>query len=358
MAESMAFARKVSLELQRTNKDLLENITEVLTRVQAKVGNLGEFGLQLERELRTIADVDALEHHVVEIANSGAKFVILIDDLDQGWNNSNLSNQFLLGVLRAATGIHGKSENIFPIIFMREDVYQLLMPLTQHADKYRNIETIKWDKAQLMSVLNSRINFNRARHGMPISQDPFESVFPATIGTSHTDNWLIDRTLSRPRELLQLARNYTESVPSQEPDDSALKQSEIAYSSWKLADLCSEFSNQYPGLPEFFQTWKAKFYRRPYHLRRGDLDEMMLSLLSEAPINHEWFNTIADEIEIPKMISILYEIGLLGDYIVGGAVGGARTLYSFMGPHQPRFDEVQIHPCFRRALETVERIRS
>ncbi|HJV38643.1 MAG TPA: hypothetical protein VJ528_07375, partial [Geothrix sp.] len=57
-----------------------------------------------------------------------------------------------------------------------------------------------------------------------------------------------------------------------------------------------------------------------------------------------------------KMLEILYEIGFIGDFVLGGE-GGSKTVYSYQGRHEPRFEEVQIHPCFRRAVETVERIR-
>lgn len=357
-SDSMAFARDLAKNLNRTSKDLLENITEVLSRVRAKVGELGEFGLDLEKELRNIADVDALEHHTLQIAETGARFVILFDDLDQGWDNSNASNQLLLGLLRAATILNGKSRSIFPIIFLREDVYSLLMPLTQHADKYRNVEQIRWERDQLLDVLRSRIAFNRTQHkAEPVVGDLFHSVFPETVGTSNAVNWLVERTLNRPRELLQLSRNYTESVDSTTPSDVALKAAEVGYSTWKLADLCSEFSNQYPGLQEFFGSWRSRFPRYPYHMRRGDLEDVLVSLLVSAQINQPWFNQIVADTDIPKLIGILYEIGLIGDYVAGGAGGGARVHYSFQEVHQPRFEEVQIHPCFRRALDTVERIR-
>lgn len=354
---SVAFARDLAKSLNRTSKDLLENITEVLSRVKAKVGDLGEFGLELERELRNVADVDALEHHLVTIAESGARFVVLFDDLDQGWDNSVASNQLILGLLRAATILNGKSANIFPIIFLREDVYSLLMPLTQHADKYRNVEQIRWDRESLVGMLDSRIAFNRKQSGASPSQDYFHSVFPETIGTSNTKNWLIERTLNRPRELLQLSRNYTENVDGEQPDDSALKAAEVGYSTWKLADLCSEFSNQYPGLQQLFASWRSNYSRYPYHMRRAEFEEIALNLLAVAPINEPWFNSIVENTDIDNILSILYEIGLIGDYIAGGAGGGARVHYSFLEVHQPRFDEVQIHPCFRRALDTVERMR-
>lgn len=356
-ADSTAFARNLAKQLNRTSLDMLENITDILTRTKAKVGDLGEFGLHLEKELRNIADVDTLEHHALQIAASGAQFVVMFDDLDQGWDNSIASNQLLLGLLRAATTLNGKCANIFPVIFLREDVYALLMRITQHADKYRNVEMIRWERDQLIQILNSRIAFNRTLHAAGPVYDIFGSVFPETVKTSNTVNWLVERTLNRPRELLQLVRMYTESVDGIDPSDVALKAAEIGYSNWKLTDLCSEFSNQYPGLQAFFDAWRSQFPRQAYHLRRSDLEEVIVSLLATSQINEPWFNAIVEATDVAMMIAILYETGLIGDYVAGGAAGGSRVHYSFQEPHRPRFDEVQIHPCFRRALDNAERIR-
>ena len=231
------------------------------------------------------------------------------------------------------------------------------MGKTQHADKYRNIELIRWERDQLIEVLTSRIEFNRAQFRAGPVDDIFHSVFPNTVSTSHTVNWLAERTLSRPRELIQLSRLYTESVDDDAPSDQALKGAESGYSQWKLGDLCSEFTNQYPKLTVFFTAWRSQFPRHPYHFRRADFDDLIVSLLATTPINEQWFNSIVEATDVARMIEILYEIGLVGDYVSGGAGGGARTHYSFEEVHQPRFEELQIHPCFRRALDTRERHR-
>lgn len=355
--ESIEFAREVSVQLNRTSKDLVENISDVLSKIKAKAGNLGEFGLALEKELRNVADVDALEHHFRTIANEGAKFVVLIDDLDLGWDNSDTANNLLLGLLSAVNYLSGLTQNMYACVFLREDVYEILITKTQHSDKYRNIEKIRWDKNDLVSILNERINFNRERDGLPKLTHALYTVFPETIGTSNSDNWLYERTLGRPRELIQLARYYTESVDSDQPSDEALKQSEQSYSEWKLDDLCTEYSNQYPGLVNIFSYWKTKFFRSKYHLKNTEIDDMLLTVLSEVELDTPWFKDISNETDISKLLQVLYEIGFLGDFILGGD-GGSKTVYAYHGRHNPRFEEIQIHPCFRRAVATVERIRA
>lgn len=182
-------------------------------------------------------------------------------------------------------------------------------------------------------------------------------MFPRTIGPANTDNWLIEKTLSRPRELIQLARYYTEDLESEAPSDEKLKAAEPEYSGWKLNDLCAEYSNQYPGLSAIFAYWKTKFFRRKYHLRRGEVEDMILDIMSSVALDAKWFNELVDKTDTTGFLRVLYEIGFIGDFVLGGG-GGSKTFYSYQEHHEPLFEEVQIHPCFRRAVNTVERIRS
>ena len=354
-ADSYEFARNIATQQNRTSKDLVENIADVLSRIKGKVSNLGEFGINIERELRNVADVDSLEHHFIEISKT-AKFVVLVDDLDLGWNNSETANNLILGLLTAANYISSRTDSAFVCIFLREDVYSILITKTQHSDKYRNIERLRWDKDSLIQLLNERINFNRKQAGEMELEAPFSTVFPVTIGTTNTDNWLFERTLSRPRELIQISRYYSEKCESETPDAEALKAAEAGYSEWKLDDLCTEYSNQYPGLVDIFSYWKTKFYRQKYHLKLPELEQMILDIFIETELNQPWFNELSMNTDIRGLLKVLYEIGFIGDFVLGGD-GGSKTIYSYQGNHQPRFEEVDIHPCFRKAVGTVDRIR-
>lgn len=281
----------------------------------------------------------------------------MVDDLDLGWDNSTLSNNLLLGLLSATSYLKSLSKNIHVIIFLREDVYLILMEKTQHSDKYRNIERIRWDKEGLISLVEERIKFNFKNAGQEPGDKLFEKVFPTTIGTHNTDNWLVERTLSRPRELIQISRFYTEALTGETPNDEILKACESAYSSWKLDDLCTEYSNQYPGLSSIFSYWKTKFFRYKYHLKSTDIHEMIFQIFDEVVVNEKWFNDFASRADFDGFLTILYEIGFIGDFVLGGE-GGSKTFYSYSDRHEPRFEEIQIHPCFRKAVNTVDRIRS
>jgi hypothetical protein len=123
-----------------------------------------------------------------------------------------------------------------------------------------------------------------------------------------------------------------------------------------LEDLTTEFSNQYPNLFELFKFWRTKFYRQKYHLKRSEFDDMFLEISVNLHLSAEWYTAAVSQVNSNAILNILYEIGFIGDFILGGA-GGSKTIYSFEEIHSPIFDEFQIHPCFRKALGTVDRIR-
>lgn len=354
-SSSAEFAREIAISQNCTSKDFIENITDALAKLKIKAGKLGDFGLTLEKELRISTEVESLEYHL-GILTEKQSVVVLLDDLDLGWDNSPTANKMLLGLLAASEAMKHKLKNVHVIIFLREDIYSAIIGQTQHADKYRDVERIRWEKEELIKVLDARINFNRTRAGLEELSDPFASVFPPSTGTALTTNWLIERTLSRPRELIQLVRSYTETVADDQPSADLLKAAEPNYSNWKLADVCAEYTNQYPGLNTITSYWSTEFRRQKYHLRWSEIEEMLLSVLSDVELNQFWFNRLSDTTNVRGLLHILYEVGIFGDFILGGQ-GGSRTYFSYEDRHEPRFDEVQIHPCFRRALNTVERIR-
>lgn len=352
-AGSWEFCREIASKNGKTSRDIVEYLSDVITRLRLKVGELGEFGLSIEKEIKEASEVDSLEFHLSEIAGSGVKFIFIFDDLDLGWDNSDLANNLLLGLLASTHHIKARFPSCHSFVCMREDVYSILMTKTQHSDKYRNIERIKWSQEALIKLLEKRINFNRNQHGLATETAAFETVFPSSIGTSNTDNWLVERTLSRPRELIQLARMYSESVDSHAPNQDELKASEEPYSNWKLDDLCSEYTHQYPDLIRIFSYWKSKLFRKKYHLDNVEMKEICSEIYASCEIDKPWFKAIKDEGDLMR---IFYEIGFIGDFVIGGD-GGSRTFYSHSDQHVPVFREVQIHPCFRKAVRTVDRIR-
>lgn len=350
------YAISLAKDNEQKDRNLLESAQELLNKLKIKAGKLGDLGVEIEKIIRKNSDIEVYENELSKISNAGYKVSWIIDDLDLGWNNSEVANNMLLGLLTCTNYIKNISQNLHIFICLREDVYRILLTHTQHSDKYRDVEKISWNTDSLVQLLEKRLQYNFRVNNENYSDNLFDKVFPEKVGVVLINNWLSERTLGRPRELLQLSRLYTEKNNSILPDSEIFKNIELEYSNWKLEDLSTEYSNQYPNIYELFKFWKSRFFRYKYNLKYSEFEDMFLIIATELNILSDWYVDIINELSAKKLLTILFEIGFIGDFILGGD-GGSKTIYLYNEIHEPIFDDIQIHPCFRKAMNTVDRIR-
>ena len=294
-----------------TNLDYMESLTKLLNSLKIKIKDVGDLGIQMENIIRESSGIDQYEYHLVNLAQEGCKFTILIDDLDVGWDNSDRSNDVLLGLLTSSSHLKALHSNIKVILFIRDDIYSILMKKTTHSDKYRDVFKITWEQDTLKKFLTKRIAYSNNQYTNITDEELFLKVFPEKIGTQFTINWMTDRTLRRPRELLQLSRLYTEELKDNIVSDKTLKDVEDTYSIWKKDDLCSEFVNQYPGLERIFEYWKLYFYRTKYHLDQNELESRMREILQYVTIQDTWFSELKQNQNIKGLARILFNFKML-----------------------------------------------
>lgn len=348
-------ARKFAKAEGVTNADFVESVVSILGAIKIKLKEVGELGLQLENIIKESSAIDRYEYHLNRLAQDGCKTTILVDDLDIGWDNSDRSNQILLGLLTASMYLKAIHNNVNLIFFIRDDIYSILMKKTTHSDKYRDVYKISWTQDNFQKLLTERISQSLESKPSVKTQKDFLKVFPEKIGNQFTIGWMIERTLGRPRELLQLSRLYTESLPENSPSDDTLKSIEEDYSTWKKEDLCAEFVNQYPNLDKVFDYWRHKYFRTKYQIDEDTLEERMFEILDEVAITDDWFTTLVNRANTKGLARILFDIGFFGDFVKGGD-GGSKVSY-FGETTNPLLKEVQVHPCFRKSVGTVQRNR-
>lgn len=348
-------ARKFAISEGVANSDFVESVTKIIDSIKLKLKDVATIGLQLESIIKETSAIDRYEYHLKNLADDNCNITILVDDLDIGWDNSDRSNQILLGLLTASMYLKALHKNINLIIFIRDDIYSILMKKTTHSDKYRDVYKIYWTDANFQRLLAERISQSLDSKVSHDTENDFLRVFPEKIGNQFTLGWMTERTLGRPRELLQLSRLYTESLPSNSPSDEALKNVEEEYSTWKKDDLCAEFVNQYPDLDRIFEFWRNKYFRTKYQIDENTLEERMFEILDEVTINHDWFKKLKQNVDMKGLAKILFDIGFFGDFIKGGD-GGSKVIY-FGETTNPLLIEVQVHPCFRKSVGTVQRNR-
>lgn len=135
---------------------------------------------------------------------------VLFDNLDRGWSPSGLTSDDIL-IVRSLIDAGRKVQrdmqrddlDFHCVIFLRNDVYQLLMRSTSDFGKEMRTSLDWTDPDLLRELLRARITTNE---GIP-SDLPFERVWneicvPLIDGTESMQ-YLIERSLMRPRNLLK-----------------------------------------------------------------------------------------------------------------------------------------------------------
>jgi hypothetical protein len=177
-----------------------------------------EFGVKKEQRL-TAQQVTELiyKHNVRDIRDALSAYLkfknavwVLFDNLDKGWSAHGLtSNDILIlrSLIDAARKIQREVQkdghDFHCVVFVRNDVYQLLVESSADYGK-ESRATLDWTDPDLLRELIRR---RLIQNGLP-GDTSFERVW-SQICISHykgeeTSQYLIDRSLMRPRNLLKM----------------------------------------------------------------------------------------------------------------------------------------------------------
>lgn len=215
-------------------------------------------------ELLYSHDVKELALTVINYMKHKDTCWLLFDNLDKGWPTSGLQHEDLL-IIRALLDASRKIERQFSkhnidvntIVFLRNDVYELLVKDTSDRGKEAKVLLDWTDSDLLRELLRLRIvsnNFNL--------KDTFESVWPK-VCVSHykgeeSSQYLIDRSLMRPRFLLNLvaqcksfAINLNHEMILPEDIEKGLS----AYSTDLLADISYELNDVKNGVEDILYAF-------------------------------------------------------------------------------------------------------
>lgn len=283
--------------------------------------------------------------------------LVFVDELDKGWDNSEDAKAFVSGLFQAAISLNELSNNLTIYVSLRQELYDSIPALYEDTQKYRDlIEIIQWDESSLRAVAAGRI-----RHSFPeleglSDEDSWNAVFAETLSyrNAKSFNYLVDRTLYRPRELIQFCSDaVTEAAPKGivPIDYATLSRVELDYSSAREKDISAEYRFQYPGLESIFEVFRG----RVYLFERTELELICLEICTgelRTDASAKWVL----EQDHEYLIDVLWRVGFLRARAVGGLKARRRSGSSYVGPHQvltlnlSTISHFQVHPMFRTAL--------
>jgi hypothetical protein len=339
------------------NVDLnpLEALISYLKRLEGiKIGKL-EASLKA-RELQRLYRLEEIDRALDDLDEVAASkpIYLLIDELDRGWDASEDAISFVSGLFQAATGMTVRTPHIRVIMSLRRELYDNIPALYEDAQKVRDtIEAIDWDRSRLFQLICRRI-----RHSLNIGGatdgEVWSRVMPNQVSGQPSFDHLLDLTLHRPRELIQLCNQIQDTAddPNRLPfDKNDIRDAETLYCRDRCADIVAEYRFQYPGLGDVIETFRGM-------PREQDRDQLELHCL-ELSVGQRAVSAEAGwvlDAEPDTLIETLWRVGFLKCEVSTRPDGTEPTGRRFVGPYEIRtvntrnVRRFRVHPAFAKYL--------
>lgn len=323
---------------------LLRQVDRITGQLEALPDD--KMGEQLTRVIYS-GDVRALTDGVTEYLEDKKSVWLLLDNIDKGWPLQGATDADILIVrsLLDATRklqqmIEARGVNFKCLVFLRSDIYERLQAAVPDKGKDTVIR-LEWeDPAVFETIIARRIEASTDLVGS------FEEMWPQIcaplVGAQNSFGYILDRTLMRPRDLLQFLHRALDTAINRGHSritEEDLLQAESGYSEDMLLATAYEISDTNSDLADVLYAFQGA----PSVMSRED----GLLYLAVAGIDLE---DRANEI-----LRLLVWYGFLG--VKSSAFSEVKYSYSVYGNLRRLLQALEgtdvsliIHPAFRAAL--------
>ncbi|HSS04026.1 MAG TPA: ATP-binding protein [Solirubrobacterales bacterium] len=317
---------------------------------------------ELQR-LYKLEELDPLLPHLADMLKR-RRVLVFVDELDRGWDASEDAKAFVSGLFQACAKLNDFSDNLRVYVSLRQELYDSIPAVYEDAQKYRDlIEEINWEEASLLKLIANRIRFSLPQLASKDDDVCWAAIFSEVLEyrQSRSFNYMVDRTLYRPREMIEFATRAVEVAQDRAPDAypvdySALSEAENRYSGERTKDIAAEYRFQFPGLSSLFEVFRG----HPYSFERSWLEDRCLEVAIGDTSVDESARGWAAEMSPELLIDVLWKVGFLRAQAVGGVKARRRSGSQYVGPHQianlslHNIARFQVHPMFRSNLGMKE----
>jgi hypothetical protein len=281
-------------------------INRLTTSYRTKFGNKTDVRLSVPEvtDLLYKNDIRELRNKVISYLKHKEKVWILFDNIDKGWPSTGLKHEDLIiirSLIDATRQLQRQVDkeriDLYPVIFLRNDVYELLVADTADRQKESKVRLDWVDSDLLRELIRLRISSSFGNSG-----DSFDKLW-RSVCVSHykgeeTSQYLIDRSLMRPRFLLNLinaCKSFAINLNHTKIEEAEIEKGFYSYSTDLLTDIGYEIRDILPEAADIL-----------YNFISVDSD-ISLTLLEEIIIENIKSKDLFD-----KVVDMLLWYGFLG----------------------------------------------
>ena len=266
---------KFWLETERRIHEITEKMEDKL-KGALKLGST-DYGIDLEKAKTLGLEVKAeIKHNAQNIVSSvqikelnrlielladysfdddQQKYYIVIDKLDEKWVDDSLRYRLIRALIETIK-VFKKIPNVKIAIAIRRDLLDRVFENTRDAgfqlEKYENyFLSLGWTSDQLVNLLDRRIN-HVFEYKYTKGHVYFKDIFPGLIHKQPTAEYILKRTLLRPRDVIMFVNAcIEEAANTPQITVQTVKNAEERYSAKRLESLCYEWYSDYPLLNNY-----------------------------------------------------------------------------------------------------------
>jgi len=261
--------------------------------------------------------------------DDGGQLYICIDRLDENWVDEGFRYLLIRSLIETIRDFL-QVRNVKIVAALRTDLIERVFRYTRdpgfQEEKYRSLFLrLQWNEPQLLSMLDKRIN---ALVRQTYTKEPvgYADILPAKI-EKHVGaaSYLVNRTLMRPRDLIEFFNNIVENAAGKaELTKELIFLGEGIYSKNRLRSLQDEWISDYPSLIECSALLKQKPSSfRLSSMQREEVEEFCLIYSinyngrPRADLLSVQSRAVADgivpwEVFLRSMIHVFYRTGVVG----------------------------------------------
>lgn len=255
------------------------------------------------------------------------KFYITIDKLDENWIDDSLRYQLIRALIETIKTFR----NIEPVkilIALRKDLLDRVLEHTNYQgfqpEKYRDLYLpVKWNSEDLYNLVSKRVG-QLMRQQYTTKAAKFDDVFPTHVGNQKCIDFIVDRTLLRPRDVIVYVNQCIELAQGRTQITASLvREAEIAYSKDRISSLGYEWGADYPLFHRYMNLLrKKKSTFKHSDISKDEIDEFALELILDETVtldpvrklavDYYEKSNISRSVFLNIFLTILYRIGIIG----------------------------------------------
>lgn len=318
-----------------------ETREKVVQRAQAVINNI---------DLRDLGEIINLLADDVFNDPMQETFIV-IDELDERWVDTKVKYDLIRALIESIKKFR-KIRRAKVVIALREDLLEKVLRETRfeggQEEKFEDLfQRLRWKPEELRNIIEKRIKW-LFENKYTSKEITFSDIFGSKVQDEEPFNYMLDRTLQRPRDIIQFANYCFESSEGQtQVKAKSIREAETRYSKRRYEALLQEWEIVNPLTDiccELLENQKSKFSLANF--TKNEAENFAIKILEKESKgkNDPVFIAASEYIEnklsrrkfLRKTIQELYKVG-----VVGIKNSKYPTLWSYL--HEPLISSAEIN---------------